>query len=49
VQQKLIDSVIAELEVERDEILLGLIESRTKRSDKLFRTHRRSRVTIATN
>jgi len=43
VQKKLIDSVhaevgsrtIAELEAERDEILLGLIELRTKRDDKL--------------
>jgi hypothetical protein len=43
VQRKLIDSVHAEvgsrtieaLEAERDEILLGLIELRTKRSDKL--------------
>jgi 3-hydroxyacyl-CoA dehydrogenase len=43
VQRKLIDSVhaevgsrtIEELEVERDEILLGLIELRTKRADKL--------------
>ena len=43
VQRKLIDSVhtevgsrtIAELEAERDEILLGLIELRTKRADKL--------------
>ena len=43
VQRKLIDSVhaevgsrsIEELEAERDEILLGLIELRTKRADKL--------------
>jgi len=43
VQRKLIDGVhtevgsrtIAELEAERDEILLGLIELRTKRADKL--------------
>jgi len=43
VQRKLIDSVhtevgsrtIAELEAERDEVLLGLIELRTKRADKL--------------
>jgi len=42
VQKKLIDSVhaevgsrtVQELELERDEILLGLIELRTKRSEK---------------